>query len=135
MTAGLGTPRAVVNEGVYTGRAGGTCSATDPGKVEAIADVAHWEGYDLSRCYAYSDSVSDLPMLDAVGHPVAVNPDARLVCPPQPSGLARRHLPPAHSRQSCAAPPRPSAPPGSPPAVSRPASSTRAVRLIGSLAG
>ena len=76
MTAGLGT-RAVVNEGVYTGElAGPFCYG--PGKVEAIADVAHWEGYDLTRCYAYSDSVSDLPMLDAVGHPVAVNPDARL---------------------------------------------------------
>ena len=76
MTAGLGT-RAVVDDGVYTGElAGPFCYG--PGKVEAIAEVAHWEGYDLTRCYAYSDSVSDLPMLDAVGHPVAVNPDARL---------------------------------------------------------
>jgi len=76
MTAGLGT-RAVVDDGIYTGElAGPFCYG--PGKVEAIADVAHWEGYDLTRCYAYSDSVSDLPMLDAVGHPVAVNPDARL---------------------------------------------------------
>ena len=76
MTAGIGT-RAVVEDGVYTGElAGPFCYG--PGKVTAIAEVAHWEGYDLSRCYAYSDSASDLPMLDAVGHPVAVNPDARL---------------------------------------------------------
>ncbi len=76
MTAGLGT-RAVVEDGVYTGElAGPFCYG--PGKVDAITDVAHWEGYDLSRCYAYSDSASDLPMLEAVGHPVAVNPDARL---------------------------------------------------------
>ena len=76
MTAGLGT-RAVVENGIYTGDlAGPFCYG--PGKVEAIADVARWEGYDLTRCYAYSDSISDLPMLDAVGHPVAVNPDARL---------------------------------------------------------
>ena len=76
MTGGLGT-RAVVEDGVYTGElAGPFCYG--PGKVNAIADVAHWEGYDLSRCYAYSDSASDLPMLEAVGHPVAVNPDARL---------------------------------------------------------
>jgi HAD superfamily hydrolase (TIGR01490 family) len=76
MTGGLGT-RAVVHDGVYTGElAGPFCYG--PGKVEALAEVAHWEGYDLSRCYGYSDSSSDLPMLEAVGHPVAVNPDARL---------------------------------------------------------
>jgi HAD superfamily hydrolase (TIGR01490 family) len=76
MTAGLGT-RAVVEDGVYTGElVGPFCYG--PGKVQAIAEVAHWEGFDLSRCYAYSDSASDLPMLEAVGHPVAVNPDARL---------------------------------------------------------
>ena len=33
---------------------------------------------DLSECYAYSDSVSDLPMMELVGHPVAVNPDSEL---------------------------------------------------------
>jgi HAD superfamily hydrolase (TIGR01490 family) len=76
MSGGLGT-RAVVSDGVYTGElAGPFCYG--PGKVDVIAEVAHWEGYDLSRCYAYSDSASDLPMLEAVGHPVAVNPDNRL---------------------------------------------------------
>jgi phosphoserine phosphatase len=76
MTAGLGT-RAVVNEGVYTGElAGPFCYG--PGKVEAIVDLAKWENFDLGQCYAYSDSASDLPMLEAVGHPVAVNPDAKL---------------------------------------------------------
>jgi HAD superfamily hydrolase (TIGR01490 family) len=76
MTAGIGT-RAFVEDGVYTGElAGPFCYG--PGKVEAIEEVAHWEAFDLSRCYAYSDSASDLPMLEAVGHPVAVNPDARL---------------------------------------------------------
>jgi hypothetical protein len=45
---------------------------------EAIADVARWEGFDLAQCYAYSDSASDLPMMEAVGHPVAVNPDSKL---------------------------------------------------------
>ncbi|MCZ9342803.1 HAD-IB family hydrolase, partial [Streptomyces sp. TRM76130] len=33
---------------------------------------------DLARCYAYSDSATDLPMLEAVGHPHAVNPDRAL---------------------------------------------------------
>ena len=45
---------------------------------DAIRRVADREGYDLDLCYAYSDSLSDLPMLEAVGHPVAVNPDTGL---------------------------------------------------------
>ncbi len=76
MTAGLGT-RSELREGVYTGElAGPFCYG--PGKVEAITELARWEGFDLGQCYAYSDSESDLPMLRAVGHPVAVNPDAKL---------------------------------------------------------
>ena len=76
MTAGLGT-RSAVADGVYTGElAGPFCYG--PGKVEAMTELARWEGYDLGQCYAYSDSASDLPMLEAVGHPVAVNPDGPL---------------------------------------------------------
>jgi HAD superfamily hydrolase (TIGR01490 family) len=76
MTAGIGTVSEIV-DGVYTGNlAGPFCYG--PGKVEAINELARWENYDLGQCYAYSDSASDLPMLEAVGHPVAVNPDARL---------------------------------------------------------
>jgi HAD superfamily hydrolase (TIGR01490 family) len=76
MTGGIGTV-AAVDDGVYTGAlAGPFCYG--PGKVDAIAELARWEGFDLAECYAYSDSASDLPMLRAVGHPVAVNPDARL---------------------------------------------------------
>jgi len=76
MTGGIGTVGAVV-DGVYSGDlVGPFCYG--PGKVEAITDIAELERYDLDRCYAYSDSASDLPMLEAVGHPVAVNPDARL---------------------------------------------------------
>ncbi|MGH8927313.1 MAG: HAD family hydrolase, partial [Acidimicrobiia bacterium] len=48
------------------------------GKVEAIAKLAADRAYDLVASYAYSDSISDLPMLEAVGHPVAVNPDSEL---------------------------------------------------------
>jgi HAD superfamily hydrolase (TIGR01490 family) len=76
MTAGIGTRSRVV-DGVYTGELDGPfCYGV--GKVEAIEEIARWEGLDLAQCYAYSDSVSDLPMLGAVGHPVAVNPDAAL---------------------------------------------------------
>lgn len=76
MTAGIGT-RGKVVDGVYTGElAGPFCYGS--GKVQAIEEIARWDGLDLAQCYAYSDSASDLPMLQAVGHPVAVNPDARL---------------------------------------------------------
>ena len=47
-------------------------------KAEAIRNLAATEGYDLERCYAYSDSVTDVPMLEAVGHAHAVNPDREL---------------------------------------------------------
>jgi HAD superfamily hydrolase (TIGR01490 family) len=76
MTGGIGTRSAIV-DGVYTGELAGPFCYAD-GKVEAIAELAKWEGFDLPQCYAYSDSASDLPMLRAVGHPVAVNPDGRL---------------------------------------------------------
>jgi HAD superfamily hydrolase (TIGR01490 family) len=76
MTAGIGTRSSVV-DGVYTGELDGPF-CYGPGKVEAINELARWDGLDLAQCYAYSDSASDLPMLEAVGHPVAVNPDAAL---------------------------------------------------------
>ncbi|MFA9432384.1 HAD family hydrolase [Egicoccus sp. AB-alg2] len=47
-------------------------------KANAIRQVAEVRGYDLSACFAYSDSITDLPMMTAVGHPVVVNPDREL---------------------------------------------------------
>ena len=47
-------------------------------KAAAIQDLAEASGYDLAASYAYSDSVTDLPMLEAVGHAFAVNPDKAL---------------------------------------------------------
>jgi len=76
MTAGIGTRSAIV-EGVYNGELAGPFVYA-AGKVTAMEELARWEGLDLSQCYAYSDSHSDLPMLEAVGHPVAVNPDGPL---------------------------------------------------------
>ena len=76
MTDGIGTRSRIV-DGAYTGDLDGPF-CYGPGKVEAIAALASQRGLDLERCWAYSDSASDLPMLEAVGHPVAVNPDARL---------------------------------------------------------
>ncbi|MEU6084254.1 HAD family hydrolase [Streptomyces sp. NPDC047108] len=68
--------RMVVEDGRFTGEIAYYCYG--PTKAEAIAELAESEGYDLSRCYAYSDSVTDVPMLEAVGHPHAVNPDKGL---------------------------------------------------------
>jgi HAD superfamily hydrolase (TIGR01490 family) len=47
-------------------------------KARAITAFATEHGFDLEDCFAYSDSITDLPMLDAVGHPHAVNPDKEL---------------------------------------------------------
>lgn len=68
--------RMEVVDGRYTGAVDFYCYGE--GKVTAIEKLAAAEGYDLSRCYAYSDSITDLPMLTAVGHPTAVNPDRNL---------------------------------------------------------
>jgi HAD superfamily hydrolase (TIGR01490 family) len=69
--------RSEVIDGVYTGRLDGPWAYRE-GKAAAMRELAGREGFDLAQCWAYSDSESDLPMLRAVGHPVAVNPDAPL---------------------------------------------------------
>jgi HAD superfamily hydrolase (TIGR01490 family) len=72
----IATRAAVDEEGRYTGEL--ELYAYGPGKAEAMRAMADQDGIDLNASYAYSDSVTDLPMLEAVGHPVAVNPDAPL---------------------------------------------------------
>jgi HAD superfamily hydrolase (TIGR01490 family) len=73
----IGSEFSEVQDGVYTGRATGTFMYSVD-KARAMRRLAATEGIDLAASYAYSDSASDLPMLRAVGHPVAVNPDPRL---------------------------------------------------------
>jgi HAD superfamily hydrolase (TIGR01490 family) len=68
--------RMVIADGHYTGEI--DFYAYGENKAEAMRRVAVESGYDLADCYAYSDSVTDLPMLTAVGHPTAVNPDRAL---------------------------------------------------------
>jgi HAD superfamily hydrolase (TIGR01490 family) len=68
--------RMVVEDGKYTGEVAFYCYGE--GKVQAIRELAAREGYPLEHCYAYSDSITDLPMLDSVGHPSVVNPDRGL---------------------------------------------------------
>jgi HAD superfamily hydrolase (TIGR01490 family) len=68
--------RMVVEDGKFTGDLDFYAYADT--KAEAMRKLAADEGYDLTRSYAYSDSITDLPMLEAVGHPYAVNPDRTL---------------------------------------------------------
>lgn len=77
LTYGEGTTAARDEQGIYTGElVGPFCYAE--GKVAVMQRLADEHGYELSECYAYSDSMSDLPMLEAVGHPVVVHPEAEL---------------------------------------------------------
>ncbi|MDP9074658.1 MAG: HAD-IB family hydrolase, partial [Actinomycetota bacterium] len=72
MCASLGT-----RDGRFTGE---LLSAPPTGEARALlmADYAAAEHLDLTESVAYADSASDLPMLEAVGHPVAVNPETKL---------------------------------------------------------
>jgi HAD superfamily hydrolase (TIGR01490 family) len=76
MTGGIGTI-AEIEDGVYTGRLAAPFTYGQ-GKADAVERIAAARGYDLDLSYAYTDSAGDLPMLEAVGHPVAVNPDRAL---------------------------------------------------------
>ncbi|MFG2607207.1 HAD family hydrolase [Streptomyces sp. NPDC048514] len=76
LTGALGTVAESV-DGVYTGKLVGE-PLHGPAKAEAVRALAAAEGLDLSRCAAYSDSHNDIPMLSLVGHPYAINPDAKL---------------------------------------------------------
>jgi HAD superfamily hydrolase (TIGR01490 family) len=73
----IGSNFSQVRDGVYTGEPNGLF-VYGKDKARAIRQLAEREGIDLDASYAYSDSASDLPMLGAVGHPVAVNPDREL---------------------------------------------------------
>ncbi len=105
--------RMVVEDGKYSGAIEYYAYAET--KAAAIRELAGTEGYDLSRSYAYSDSVTDLPMLEAVGHPYAVNPDrglrkeaavagladARVHPPGEAAGSLRRRQPAATEHAGC----------------------------------
>ena len=92
LTGALGTVSESV-DGVYTGSLVGGLLHGEA-KAAAVAALARREGLDLSRSSAYSDSANDLPMLQLVGHPNAVNPDAELLAE------ARRRDWPVHDFRS-----------------------------------
>jgi HAD superfamily hydrolase (TIGR01490 family) len=82
LAAYIGVPHVIATrakvdaEGRYTGELEFYCYGD--GKRQAILEEAAAHGIDLAASYAYSDSITDLPMLEAVGHPHAVNPDREL---------------------------------------------------------
>jgi HAD superfamily hydrolase (TIGR01490 family) len=76
MEGAIGT-RYEISDGLYTGKLDGPFVYGE-GKANALRHFAQSQHIDLSESWAYSDSASDLPMLEAVGRPVAVNPDAEL---------------------------------------------------------
>lgn len=86
----IATRSAVDEEGRYTGDI--ELYAYGPGKAEAMRAMAQDEGIDLEASYAYSDSITDLPMLEAVGHPVVVNPDSELAQIAEERGWEVRHF-------------------------------------------
>jgi HAD superfamily hydrolase (TIGR01490 family) len=75
LAGGVGST-AEVDNGVYTGRLLRRLSGNE--KANALLELAAAEGIELADSTAYSDSASDLPFLEAVGKPVAVNPDRAL---------------------------------------------------------
>ena len=72
----IGTRPEIDADGKYTGKI--EFYAYGPGKAQAIRELAARDGISLPNSFAYSDSATDLPMMETVGHPVAVNPDREL---------------------------------------------------------
>jgi HAD superfamily hydrolase (TIGR01490 family) len=133
--------RLEITDGHYTGSV--EYYAYGQAKADGVAELAAERGYRLGDCYAYSDSVTDLPLLELVGHPYVVNPDRAL------GRVARRRGWPILSFSQCGTRSQPH-PPGkagtarrqtdtggqpngaaSPPAGSRLAGVTRAAALAG----
>jgi putative phosphoserine phosphatase/1-acylglycerol-3-phosphate O-acyltransferase len=83
--------RWVQADGTYTGETDGPF-VWGRAKADAVAAWAEANGIALTRSHAYSDSYFDAPLLDSVGHPVAVNPDAQLTATATIKGWPIRHL-------------------------------------------
>jgi HAD superfamily hydrolase (TIGR01490 family) len=75
-TGAIGS-KVIKKDGIYTGELDGKLLHGSE-KAVAITQLAKERGYELKDCYSYSDSHNDLPLLTAVGHPSAINPDAVL---------------------------------------------------------
>ena len=81
IAAMVGATRSVATRmGIVDGRYSGQVEFYCYGEQKGVAakQLAAEYGYDLAQCYAYSDSSTDVPMLETVGNPFAVNPDRAL---------------------------------------------------------
>jgi len=76
LTGALGS-KAMIQDGIYTGELEGKLLHGIE-KAKAIQKLSQEHGFILEDCYSYSDSHNDIPLLQAVGHPCAINPDAIL---------------------------------------------------------
>ncbi len=95
---------------------------TGEARAQAMADYAKAEGLSLAESVAYADSASDLPMLEAVGFPVAVNPETRLATLARKRGWLVETLRQGPRRPPPA--PAPRRPPRRQGGLARPAAST-----------
>jgi phosphoserine phosphatase len=75
-TGALGT-KVCIDNGKYVGKLDGKI-LHGVEKARAVRELAAARGFSLNNCHAYSDSASDFPLLQSVGTPHAINPDARL---------------------------------------------------------
>lgn len=108
--AAIATRAQVDNDGRYTGEM--AFYAYGPFKAEAMVALAEKDGLDLAESYAYSDSYTDAPMLEVVGHPVVVNPDRVLLKLAKERGWEVRHFTrpvPLRTRRVPTPPPGPTA--------------------------
>ena len=92
-TGGFGSPLEIT-DGVFSGRFAGPTMHGDEKAITARR-LMHEHGLDPADCYAYSDSINDLPLLTAVGTPVVVNPDRALAAHAAAAGWRVLRLDPA----------------------------------------
>ncbi|MGI9609346.1 MAG: HAD family hydrolase, partial [Acidimicrobiia bacterium] len=86
----IATRSEIDDEGRYTGEI--ELYAYGPEKAEAMVEMAEAADIDLAESFAYSDSITDLPMLEAVGHPIVVNPDSDLAEEAEERGWEVKHF-------------------------------------------
>lgn len=98
LTGALGT-RIEAVDGVYTGRLDGHVLHHER-KAEAAVALAEKAGADLADCWAYSDSRNDIPLLEAVGNRVVINPDAILTLHAKTHGWPVLRLTPKSIREA-----------------------------------